>query len=247
MDKAQYTMVVAALADVPDPRHRRGIHHSWSLLLALIGASMLAGQQDGRAVAQWVSEHSQLLGGCLHPPGGRLPGESTLRRALRMMPPDELEERLSRFATGLDGALSEDPLQGQALDGKQLRGTHPHGHSVHLVSLVRHGSARVLAQTRGRDKSSEIKAAYRLLAGRDLRGTLTTMDALLTQRKLAALIVGTGGHYLMVVKENQGEMHQAIAALFEGPWLARLDTPSIAAAARGTAGWRRGCRRPAPA
>ncbi|HET9017285.1 MAG TPA: ISAs1 family transposase, partial [Thermomicrobiaceae bacterium] len=47
-----------------------------------------------------------------------------------------------------------------------------------------------------------------------------TTDALLTQRALARQIRAQGGHYLMVVKANQPEMHQAMVTQFADPhWL----------------------------
>jgi predicted transposase YbfD/YdcC len=67
------------------------------------------------------------------------------------------------------------------------------------------------------DKSNEITAAPRLLAGRDLRGTVTTVDALLTQRELARQIRQQGGHYLMVVKANHPDLLAAITTLFGTP------------------------------
>ena len=43
------------------------------------------------------------------------------------------------------------------------------------------------------------------------------MDALLTQRSSAELILRQHGHYLMVVKPNQPELYNATALLFESP------------------------------
>jgi predicted transposase YbfD/YdcC len=106
---------------------------------------------------------------------------------------------------------------GLALDGKAVRGANRHGAQVSLVSVVRHDDGRVLAQRAVADKSNEITAAPRLLAGRDLTGTVTTVDALLAQRELAAQIRAQGGHYLMVVKANQPELLAAIATLFTRP------------------------------
>ena len=51
MDKREYTTLVEALREVPDPRHKRGIRHGWCLLMTLIGAAMLSGNQHGRASA----------------------------------------------------------------------------------------------------------------------------------------------------------------------------------------------------
>jgi hypothetical protein len=57
------------------------------------------------------------------------------------------------------------------------------------------------------NKRNEITAVPALLAGRDLTDTVVTMDALLTQRALAQQIVDQGGHYLMIVKRNQPQLH----------------------------------------
>jgi predicted transposase YbfD/YdcC len=46
------------------------------------------------------------------------------------------------------------------------------------------------------------------------------MDAMHTQRTTAQQILDQGGHYLMVVKENQPELYHAIQLLFDQPpWL----------------------------
>ena len=101
-------------------------------------------------------------------------------------------------------------LQGQALDGKELRGVRCHGQKLHLLSLVQHENGRTLTQMCVETKTNEITAAPELLHGRDLSGTVTTMDALLTQRPIAQQILDQRGHYLMVVKRNEGNLYDAI-------------------------------------
>jgi len=114
----------------------------------------------------------------------------------------------------------DEVLRGQAIDGKNLRGVRAHGQPLALVHLVQHGSGTVLEQTDVAEKSNEITAVPALLAGRDLSNTLLTMDALLTQRERSQHILEQRGHYLMVVKENQPTLYQAIALLFDQPpWL----------------------------
>jgi predicted transposase YbfD/YdcC len=70
-------------------------------------------------------------------------------------------------------------------------------------------------------KTNEITAVPTLLAGRDMTGSVTTMDALLTQRHIAELIRAQNGHYLMVVKQNQPTLYWAIQLVFEEPPLPR--------------------------
>ncbi len=214
MDHSEYSSLTEALADVPDPRKARGKRHPWPLMLTLLGAALLSGQRNVRAIGQWVAERREELCALLEPPRGQLPSVATLRRALRDMDVAALERQVAAFAQGLP-----DPPRwvGQAVDGKAVRGANRHGAQVHLVSLVRHTDAMVLGQLRVAAKSNEITAVPALLASRDLAGTVTTMDALLTQRALAGQIRRQGGHYLMVVKENQPELHAAIDRLFTAP------------------------------
>jgi predicted transposase YbfD/YdcC len=225
MDAPQYREFRAALSAVPDPRQRRGQRYAWPALLTLIAAGLVSGQQGMRGIAQWVAEHAEELGPLVGLPPGRVPSAATLRRAVRTVDLAALEAQLAAFATGLPAppapqeqrAPSPPSWVGLALDGKAVRGANRHGAQVHLVSLVRHDDGRVLGQVAVADKSNEITAAPRLLARRDLGGTVTTMDALLTQRDLAAQILAQGGHYLMAVKANQPELLAAITTLFADP------------------------------
>lgn len=213
MDRAEYTSLAAALGDVPDPRAARGQRYPWTLLLVLISAAVASGQPHGRAISQWVREQAEPLRAALDWHAPHWPSEATLRRALRDLDVSALEACVRQVTPARARVV------GQALDGKTVRGARRHGQSVHLVSLVAHSGA-VLAQTAVADKENEIVAAPLLVAGRDLRGTLTTMDAVHTQRTFAELIGEQGGHYLMVVKDNQPSMAQAITTLFaDAPWL----------------------------
>jgi predicted transposase YbfD/YdcC len=225
MDAPQYRDFRAALRAVPDPRKRRGQRYAWPVLLTLIAAALVSGQQGMRAIGQWVAEHAEELGPLLDLAPGRVPSAATLRRAVRAVDLAALEDHLATFVAALptppppDPAAAPTPLPwlGLALDGKAVRGANRHGAAVHLVSLVRHDDGRVLGQLAVADKSNEITAAPRLLARQPLQGTVTTMDALLTQHELARQILAQGGQYLMVVKANQPALLAAITACFADP------------------------------
>src|SRR5439155_17362945 len=83
MDLVEYTTLVAAVRDVPDPRQRRGQRYPWWVLLTVIAAALVSGQRHGRAISQWVQAHADALGEVLSAAGGRVPSEATLRRALQ--------------------------------------------------------------------------------------------------------------------------------------------------------------------
>lgn len=224
MDQPQYSSLAACLKDVPDPRAARGQRYPWFALLLTLAAALLSGQLHGRAIAQWAAEHSAEIVQALAVSLPRMPCASTFRRVLQMIDPVMLEERLARYGQARD---REDPLpgsvegpdgqvlRGQALDGKEVRGAGAHGVKVHLLSLVRHESGMVLAQQEVESKTNEIGAAPGLLAQQDLRDTVVTCDALLTQREIARQIREQGGDYLMVVKDNQPTLHQDLVTFFQ--------------------------------
>ena len=62
---------------------------------------------------------------------------------------------------------------------------------------------------------NEIPAAERMVPCMDLRNKIVTGDAGLAQRELSLRVVQAGGDYVWVVKDNQPQLRQDIAALFE--------------------------------
>lgn len=226
MDTPQFSDFRAALSDVPDPRKRRGRRYPWPMRLTLIAAAMVSGQQGIRAIGQWVAEHADEVRPLVDLPPGRVPSPATLRRVVRAVDVVALEARVGRFVADLPappppapapGAAPPPAWIGLAVDGKAVRGANRHGAAVHLVSLVRHDDGRVLGQVAVADQSHEITAAPRLLRGWKLAGTVTTMDALLTQRKLATQIRAQDGHYLMIAKSTQPDLLAAIERLCTDP------------------------------
>lgn len=224
MDQAQYSTLLAALEQVPDPRHARGKRYSWRILLVLLISGLASGCQTARAIAHWSRLHHASVQALL-PDLVRVPSESTFLRTLRVIDTPALEHALAQFTQTLAHTQpavvepddQDQPLVGQALDGKAVRGANAHGGRTPLVSLVVHSSGRTLAQVAVAHKRNEISASQTLLAHRDLSGTVTTMDALLAQRTLAHQICAQGGHYLMVIKENHAVMREECAFFFDLP------------------------------
>lgn len=175
------------------------------------------------------------------PKRGKVPSASTLYRVLRQVCLSELERCVSEYNRRLDAAdtvvgrielVNGETLRGQAIDGKEIRGAGRQGAPLALVSLVRHGSGTVLAQAAVEQKTNEITVVPAVLATCELAGSVTTMDALLTQVEIAQQIREQQGHYLMVVKRNQPQLYEAIDYLFQSPplpaaadeWLVHQET-----------------------
>lgn len=154
-------------------------------------------------MACWAQAHRAELLAVLQPTCPRLPSPATWRRLLDHIGIAALEQQVAAYNQLLDAADASagqvalrngTTLRAQAVDGKEVCGASAHGQHTFLVSLVRHDTAYVLGQAAVDVKTNQITAVPDLLAGRDLTGTVTTMDALLTQRHIAEQILAQGGH-----------------------------------------------------
>lgn len=228
MDQQQYTTLVEVFSHVPDPRKRQGQRHRWLILLSLIAAALASAQRTPEAIARWLKEHREELLAALPPKVSRLPSPSTIRRTLALVDPNALERALASFVSPAIPPSSPEPvcdrpaarsssLKGVSIDGKAIRAVGRDGHPCHLVSLVEHGSATVLAQVQVEHKRDERSAVPKLLEGCNLNGRVVTLDALHTQRPTARLIRAHNGHYLMIVKKNQATLYEYLELLFGLP------------------------------
>ena len=222
----QQSTLLAKVAQVPDSRSKRGQRFAWSYLLAILTAGLTAGQTTMLDIAEWAQPHGAELIAQLEPKCPRIPSVATLRRVLGDADAATVEQQIAEHnqalaaadvTAGSARALNGQVLRGQSVDGKDVRGVRAYGNPHFLVSLVRHQSAYVLGQAVVDEKTNEITAVPALLAGRDLSGTVTTMDALLTQWAVARQILNQHGHYLMIVKKNQPNLYRASELVFQTP------------------------------
>ncbi len=217
MDPSQYNKLMPVLETIPDPRKARGKQLEWRFIWGVIAAALLCQHRSAAAIAQWASEHTNHLLAALHPAHGRVPSESTIRRARQRVDVVAVERQLLQVEHLDHLPPPSEPFEGQAIDGKHVRGAGAHGEPTVLVSLVRHADARVVAQTAVAQKRHARSAVPVLLARRDLRGVVVTMEAGLTQATVATQILAQGGHYFMVVKRNHRQVYDELTWFFATP------------------------------
>jgi len=208
------------LAQVPDPRKRRGRRHQLAGLLAVGIAAVIAGSRSFAAIGQWAGDAGPGVLAALGAVRGPA-DESTYRRAFALVSADVVDRVLGAWlwtrAAQAGGRLVI------AVDGKTVRGAkNKDGKAPHLVAALAHGVGAVLGQVAVDAKSNEIPAVRELLkAFADLAGAVLTIDAMHTQHDTAQLILGRGADYVMTVKGNMPTLYQQLKKL---PW-ARI--PSV--------------------
>jgi predicted transposase YbfD/YdcC len=208
--------LVSALAQVPDPRARRGQRHPWTALLLLLVVALLSGANSQQACARWGQGAGwtwlRRLGFTRR--GG--PSGATVHRVLHQVSVADLERGLGQWFAHVRAAWAHGPyrwLDGIAIDGKLLRGARRLGaHDVHLLSACCQQHALVLGQQAVPDTTNELGAIGPFLAQLPLAGETVTFDAAFTHWLVAQHVVAQGGAYLMVIKENQPTLHRACAS-----------------------------------
>ncbi|MGP3948517.1 ISAs1 family transposase [Streptomyces sp. 7N604] len=139
-----------------------------------------------------------------------------MRRLLSRIDGDALDQAVGRWLadrrTSADGRM-----RGLAVDGKSLRGAaKATGRKIHLLAACEHTTGLVLAQLDVGEKTNEITCFQPLLKTvADLTCTVVTSDAMHTQRKHAAYLLGRGAHYIVIVKGNQKKLRKQLKSL---PW-----------------------------
>ena len=109
-----------------------------------------------------------------------------------------------------------------AVDGKTLRGSKKWSDgtgALHVVSAYATQAGLVLGQCAVDGKSNEITAIPELLDMLNLRGAIVSVDAMGTQKGIAARIVDKGADYVLALKGNQTSLHEDATLFFADPVL----------------------------
>jgi predicted transposase YbfD/YdcC len=216
MTAARSQYLLDLLAQVPDPRKRRGRRHPLAGLLAVGIAAVIAGSRSFAAIGQWAADAGPEVLAVLGAARGPAE-ESTFRRAFALVSPDVLDRVLGTWlhtrAVQAGGRLVI------AVDGKTVRGAKDKtGKAPHLVAALAHGIGAVLGQAAVDAKSNEIPAVRELLKTfTSLAGAVITIDALHTQSDTAQVITGRQADYVMTVKGNMPTLYKRLKKL---PWAA---------------------------
>ena len=212
MAAARCQYLLHLLAQVPDPRKRRGRRHPLAGLLATGIAAVIAGSRSFAAIGQWAADAGPEALAALGAERGPAE-ESTYRRAFTLVSADVLDRVLGAWlhtrAVRAGGRLVI------TIDGKTVRGAKGKGGKApHLVAALAHGIGAVLGQVAVNEKSNEIPAVRDLLkAFADLAGVILTIDAMHTQADTAKAILARRAYYVMTVKANMPTLYRQLKKL----------------------------------
>jgi predicted transposase YbfD/YdcC len=207
--------VVRQFQDLEDPRSTVNRRHPLASVLVIALLAVLAGAGGPTAIAAWAASKQELLGRVLDLPHG-VPGKEVFRRVLMTIQPAAFQACFVNWLKALRDAAAavtgvDQPVF--AIDGKTARRSHDRKNglgALHRVSVWASEYGLSLGQVACGAKSNEITAIPEVLRLVDIKGAIITIDAMGTQKAIAAQVIAGGGDYLLVLKGNQGALHQAV-------------------------------------
>ncbi len=126
--------------EISDPRRPEGQRHQLHSTLALAAGAVLCGMEGYKAISDWTKNLGQKARArfdCYYRHGEySVPGESTIRRTLINVDPDELEKALQRW-----NATYSKQDESLAIDGKVMRNAiDKDGNQTHILGVVGHNT-----------------------------------------------------------------------------------------------------------
>ena len=201
--------------ELEDPRSSINRRHPLVSVVVIALMAVLAGAGGPTAIAQWAALKKDFLLQALALPGG-IPCKDVFRRVLMTLQPGAFQACFVNWLQSLRARAAqalgvEQPVL--AVDGKTARRSHDRRKglgALHAVTVWASEFGLSLGQVACAEKSNEITAIPEVLRLVDIQGAIITIDAMGTQKAIAAQIIDGEADYVLALKGNQGTLHQAV-------------------------------------
>ena len=207
--------VVVHFAELEDPRSKVNLQHPLVSVVVIALMAVLAGASGPTGIAKWAALKEEFLLNTLDLPNG-IPRKDVFRRVLMTLRPGAFQACFANWLNSLRATAAvatgvEQPVL--AVDGKTARRSHDRKNglgALHSVSVWASEFGLSLGQVACAEKSNEITAIPELLRLVDIKGAIITIDAMGTQKAIAAQIIEGKADYVLALKGNQETLHQAV-------------------------------------
>src|SRR3954447_8926041 len=207
--------VVRHFEELEDPRSAVNLQHPLVSVVVIALMAVLAGAAGPTAIARWALLKEESLVGMLDLPNG-VPRKDVFRRVLMTLKPGAFQACFAHWLQSLRAKAAtatgvEQPVL--PVDGKTARRSHDRRQglgALHAVSIWASQFGLSLGQVACAQKSHEITAIPELLRLVDIRGAIITIDAMGTQKAIAAQSIEGEADYVLALKGNQETWHRAV-------------------------------------
>jgi predicted transposase YbfD/YdcC len=212
--------IVSYFDKLEDPRCQINVKHPLVSVVVISMMGVLAGANGPTAIAHWAKLKEDFLLQALSLPHG-VPCKDVFRSVLSLLKPEAFQTCFAAWLSSLrDTAEAKSAAEGNpidkpifAIDGKTSRRSHDRAKglgALHTVSVWASDFGLSLGQVACAEKSNEITAIPELLRLVNIEGTIITIDAMGTQKAIAAQIIDGKADYLLALKGNQETLYQAV-------------------------------------
>jgi predicted transposase YbfD/YdcC len=215
--------VVRHFGELEDPRSTVNLQHPLVSVVVIALMAVLAGANGPTAIAQWAEMKQEFLLKSLNLPSG-IPRKDVFRRVLMLLKPGAFQACFVNWLQSLRArAAAATGVNRPVLpvDGKTARRSHDRRNglgALHSVSIWASEFGLSLGQVACAEKSNEITAIPELLRLVDIKGAIITIDAMGTQKAIAAQIIEGEADYVLALKGNQETLHQAVIDHIDEHW-----------------------------
>lgn len=215
LSRASLDEIVVHFQELVDPRSTINQLHPLVSVVVIALMAVLAGASGPTAIARWAILKEAFLLNTLNLPNG-IPRKDVFRRVLMTLNPGAFQACFANWLRSLRATAAavtgvEQPVL--SVDGKTARRSHDHKNglgALHSVSVWASEFGLSLGQVACAEKSNEITAIPELLRLVDIRGAIITIDAMGTQKAIAAQIIAGEADYVLALKGNHEVLHQAV-------------------------------------
>lgn len=236
MDAKVPFRLAAHFAPLRDPRVRGRCDHRLLDIIVLALCAVVANGNDWQQIALFARERRVWFARFLPLPNG-IPSHDTFERVFDRLDPAAFPACFRSWVRALSASLN---IPHVAIDGQTLRGsgrTDRERSPLHRVSAWATAAHLNLGQVAVDAKSNEIAAIPKLLERLDLKGAFVTSGAMGCQTQIAALIVQSGGDYVLAVKGNQEglleDVQQCVEEAMDAPEPGRYEIAETTDVGRG--------------
>jgi predicted transposase YbfD/YdcC len=215
--------VVRHFGELEDPRSTVNLQHPLVSVVVIALMAVLAGANGPTAIAKWAEMKHEFLLKSLNLPNG-IPRKDVFRRVLMLLKPGAFQACFVNWLQSLRARAAVATGVNQPVlpvDGKTARRSHDRRNglgALHSVSIWASEFGLSLGQVACAEKSNEITAIPELLRLVDIKGAIITIDAMGTQKAIAAQIIEGEADYVLALKGNQETLHQAVIDHIDEQW-----------------------------
>jgi len=193
-----------------DPRINRQKKHLLLDILILSILAVLCGAESYDSIELFGKTNYAFLKQILKLPNG-IPSHDTINRVFSILNAKQFERLFIQWSNKMkESGVLEKVI---AIDGKTVRGSKDSFHNTSPIHLVHAWSVEnniCLGQLKTDTKSNEITAIPEILDLLEIKGSIITIDAMGTQKAIAAKIIEKEANYILAVKDNQKTLREEV-------------------------------------